>query len=141
VDAQQLEETFGQFGPRSRGEYDDLHWGPNTEATRPTLGRDIYDKYYAGGSVPTTPTANRSFVNDAQIDELVTKQLVEFDTEARSAVFRELEDVLAEYMAHNSGVTGQLAWFIDPVVKNAQMPRDAYNGSTAWMKYWYFGDA
>ena len=46
-----------------------------------------------------------------------------------------------EEMAHNSGVTGQLTYFIDPAIKNAQMPRDAYNGSTAWMKYWYFGDA
>jgi hypothetical protein len=44
-------------------------------------------------------------------------------------------------MAHTSGVTGQLTWFIDPAIKNAQMPRDAYNGSTAWIKYWYFGDA
>jgi hypothetical protein len=52
-----------------------------------------------------------------------------------------LEDELVEVMAHASGVTGQLTYFIDPTVKNAQMPRDAYNGSVAWMKYWYFGEA
>jgi ABC-type transport system substrate-binding protein len=141
VDATQLEETFGQFSPRSRGEYDDLHWGPNTTATVPDLGLLIYLKYYAPEGGVVAPSANMTFTNDAQINELVTKQLSEFDTEARSATFRELEDVLAEWMAHSSGVTGQLAWFIDPAIKNAQMPRDAYNGSTAWIKYWYFGDA
>ena len=74
------------------------------------------------------------------LDELVTAQLQEFDVDARKAQFKELEDALAEYMPQASGVTGQLAYFIDSSVKNAQMPRDAYNGSTAWMKYWYFGD-
>ena len=141
LDVTLLEETFGQFGPRLTGQYDSLQWGPNTQATRPTLGQDIYDKYYAGGVTPQAPTLNLTFLNNPEVDILLEKQLVEFDVEARTAAFRELEDVLVEVMAHTSGVTGQLAWFIDPVVKNAQMPRDAYNGSTAWMKYWYFGDA
>jgi ABC-type transport system substrate-binding protein len=142
VDATQIEETFGQYGPRIfASEYDDLTWGPNVTATLPDLGQAIFNKYYAGGTTPTTPTGNQSYVNDPIIDELVSKQLEEFDVEARKGQFKELEDNLVEYMAHVSGVTGQLAWFIDPSVKNAQMPRDAYNGSTAWIKYWYFGDA
>ena len=107
--------------------------GPKHTGNSPNLGQDIYDKYYAGGVTPEAPTINLCFLNNPEVDELVAKQLVEFDTEARSAVFRELEDVLVEVMAHTSGVTGQLAWFIDPTIKNAQMPRDAYNGSTAWM--------
>jgi peptide/nickel transport system substrate-binding protein len=141
LDANLLEETFGQFGPRFTGTYDSLQWGPNTTATQPDLGIQIYKKYYAGGKVPVAPTLNITYVNNPQIDDLVTKQLQEFDTEARKAVFKQLEDVLCEEMLHVSGVTGQLCYFIDPSVKNAQMPRDAYNGSTAWMKYWYFGDA
>ena len=141
VDATQIEETFGQFGPRFTGTYDDLKWGPNVTATLPDLGIAIYRKYFGGGAVLEPPTFNESYTNNPEIDDLVTKQLEEFDVEARKAVFRQLEDVLVEEMAHTSGVTGQLTWFIDPKVKNAQMPRDAYNGSNAWMKYWYFGDA
>jgi ABC-type transport system substrate-binding protein len=141
ADVPQLEETFGQFAPRSLGEYDALHWGPNTTATVPDLGINLYRKYWSPPEGITPPSSNMTYTNDPQISELVTKQLEEFDVEARTAIFREFEDVLAEWMAHASGVTGQLAWFIDPTVKNAQMPRDAYNGSTAWIKYWYFGDA
>jgi peptide/nickel transport system substrate-binding protein len=141
ADVTQLEETFGQFSPRSQGDYDSLHWGPNTTATTPDLGYLIYNKYFSPPEGVTAPTANMTYTNDATISDLVTKQLEEFDPEARKAIFRELEDTLAEWMAHTSGVTGQLTWFIDPAIKNAQMPRDAYNGSTAWMKYWYFGDA
>jgi ABC-type transport system substrate-binding protein len=142
VDATQVEETFGQYGPRIfASEYNDLTWGPNVTATLPDLGQAIYNKYYSGGVTPVTPTTNQSYTVDAQIDDLVSKQLQEFDAEARKAQFKELEEALAEYMPQASGVTGQLTWFIDPSVKNAQMPRDAYNGSTAWIKYWYFGDA
>jgi ABC-type transport system substrate-binding protein len=140
-DLTQVEETFGQFGPRFTGVYDDLKWGPNVTATLPDLGIAIYRKYYGGGAVLEAPTFNESYLNEPVIDDLVTKQLQEFDTETRKTLFRTLEDELVEIMAHASGVTGQLTYFIDPTVKNAQMPRDAYNGSVAWMKYWYFGDA
>jgi len=142
VDANLVEETFGQYGPRLTGVYDTLTWGPNVTATLPNLGVAIKDKYWSPPEgLPDGPTLNLSHVNNATISDLVVKQLSEFDTEARKAVFRDLEEVLAEEMVQVSGVTGQLAWFIDPSVKNAQMPRDAYNGSVAWMKYWYFGDA
>jgi ABC-type transport system substrate-binding protein len=141
ADVTQLEETFGQFGPRFTGTYDDLKWGPNVTATLPDLGIAIYRKYYGGGAVLEPPTFNESYTNNPEIDDLVTKQLQEFDTETRKTLFRSLEDVLVEEMATASGVTGQLTYFIDPTVKNAQMPRDAYNGSAAWIKYWYFGDA
>jgi peptide/nickel transport system substrate-binding protein len=142
ADVTQLEETFGQYGPRLTGAYDTLSWGPNTTATLPNLGVAIRDKYFSpADGLPDGPTLNLSHLNNATISDLVTRQLQEFDIEARKTIFQELEDVLAEEMAHASGVTGQLTWFIDPTVKNAQMPRDAYNGSTAWMKYWYFGDA
>jgi ABC-type transport system substrate-binding protein len=140
VDANLVEETFGQYGPRLTGVYDTLTWGPNVTATLPNLGVAIRDKYFSPPEgLPDGPTLNLSHVTNSQINDLVTKQLQEFDVEARKAVFKDLEEVLAEEMVQVSGVTGQLCYFIDPSVKNAQMPRDAYNGSTAWMKYWYFG--
>ncbi len=141
VDATLVEETFGQYSPRLQATYDTLTWGPNTTATYPDLGFQIYRKYHSSSVASQPPGPNLCYVVNSEIDDLVTKQLQEFDTQARTAIFRQLEDVLVEEMLHNSGVTGQLTYFIDPSVKNAQMPRDAYNGSVAWMKYWYFGDA
>jgi peptide/nickel transport system substrate-binding protein len=138
ADFELLEETFGQFGPRFQGTYDQVHWGPNVTSALPDLGINIYRKYYSGGETPVAPTFNLSYVVNAQVDELLTKQLEEFDREARLSVFRELEEVLSEEMVHASGVTFTLAYFVDPKVKNAQMPRDAYNGETSWMRYWYF---
>jgi peptide/nickel transport system substrate-binding protein len=141
IDANILEETFGQFGPRFTGTYDTLQWGPNVTSTLPDLGINIYNKYYSGGTLPTAPTLNVNYLVNTQVDDLVTKQLQEFDTETRKGLFKQLEDILCEEMPANSGVTGKLTYFVDPSVLNAQMPRDAYNGSTAWMKYWYFGNA
>jgi ABC-type transport system substrate-binding protein len=141
ADVTQVEETFGQYGPRLQATYDDLTWGPNTTATYPDLGIQIYRKYHSSFVASQPPGPNLTYVTNPEIDDLVSRQLEEFDTEARKALFMQLEDVLVEEMTHASGVTGQLAYFIDPTVKNAQMPRDAYNGSVAWMKYWYFGDA
>jgi ABC-type transport system substrate-binding protein len=136
-----LEETFGQFGPRFQGVYDQVHWGPNVTTALPDLGLNIYRKYYSGGTAPVPPTLNLTYLVNTQVDELVTKQLEEFDREARISVYRELEEVLMEEMPHASGVTFTLAYFVDPKVKNAQMPRDAYNGETSWMRFWYFGEA
>jgi ABC-type transport system substrate-binding protein len=141
ADLTQVEETFGQFGPRFTGAYDDLKWAPNVTSTLPDLGIAIYRKYYGGGAVLAAPTFNESYLNEPAVDDLVSKQLEEFDVEARKGLFKQLEDELVEIMASFSGVTGQLTYFVDPTVKNAQMPRDAYNGSSAWIKYWYFGDA
>jgi ABC-type transport system substrate-binding protein len=141
LDAEILEETFGQFGPRFTGVYDSLKWGPNVTATLPDLGIAIYRKYFWGGGTLEPPTFNESYVMNQRVDELVTAQLQEFDRTSRIQQFRELEDIVSEEMYHIAGVTHTLNYMIDPSVKNAQMPRDAYNGSTAWMKYWYFGDA
>jgi len=141
LDSEILEETFGQFGPRFTGVYDSLKWGPNVTATLPDLGIAIYRKYYWGGGTLEPPTFNESYVMNERVDQLVTNQLQEFDRTARIALFRELEEVISEEMYHIAGVTHTLNYMIDPTVKNAQMPRDAYNGSVAWMKYWYFGDA
>jgi peptide/nickel transport system substrate-binding protein len=141
VDANLREETFGQFGPRFTGTYDSIQWGPNVTSTLPNLGLAIHDKYYAGGTTPVAPTLNICYVNDPQVDDLVTKQLQEFDHDARISIFHQLEEVLSEEMVQVPGITGVITYMIDPKVKNAVMPRDAYNGSTAFMKYWYFGTA
>jgi ABC-type transport system substrate-binding protein len=133
------EETFGQFSPRLSGGYDHLMWGPNVTSTLPDLGINIYSKYFSPPEGVKAPTLNLTYVNKPAINDLVTKQLQEFDRKARLQHFRNLEDVLVEEMTHLSGVTFTLAYMADPKVKNAQMPRDAYNGSTAWMRFWSLG--
>jgi len=142
VDAQLLEETFGQFAPRSTGIYDSMHWGPNTNSTVPNVGLSLRDKYWSPpGGPKAAPTINQTFVNIPALNDVVQKQLIEFDRKARIALFRQMEEILSEEMVHASGVTGTLTYITDPTVKNGQMPRDAYNGAVPWMKHWFFGKA
>jgi ABC-type transport system substrate-binding protein len=142
ADAEQLEETFGQFSPRFVGTYDAVQWGPNVTSTLPNLGLAIKDKYWSPPTGPkAAPTLNLGYVNNPTINSLVEKQLAEFDRRARLAIFKQLEEVLSEEMVHASGVTGTLTYITDPSVKNGQMPRDAYNGAVPWMKHWWFGSA
>jgi glutathione transport system substrate-binding protein len=142
ADAKLLEETFGQFSPRSTGIYDSVQWGPNTNSTVPNVGLSVKDKYWSPpGGPKAAPTLNFTFVNNANLNTLLEKQLAEFDRKARITIFRQIEEILSEDMVHASGVTGTLTYMVDPSVKNAQMPRDAYNGAVPWMKHWYFGKA
>ncbi len=133
------EQTFGENAPVIfAGQYDNIQWGPNTTATLPDAGIQIYNKYYSDPTGDLKPT-NENHVRDANISSLVSKQLQEFDTNARKAIFQQLEDLLAEQMVQSSGVNGQITYLGDPKLKNAQMPRDAYNGAVPWIKYWWFG--
>jgi ABC-type transport system substrate-binding protein len=84
------------------------------------------------------PTLNLGFVNNSRLSELIDKQIGQFDVEARKSTFREVEDILSEEMVSVGGVSGTLTWFLDPSVRNGQMPRDAYNGGVPWLKYWWF---
>jgi ABC-type transport system substrate-binding protein len=140
ADVQQLEETFGQFAPRFSGSYDAAIWGSNITTTLPNLGLALMAKFYApGGVTPRAPTLNVGYVNNAVLNTLLEKQLAEFDRKARIAIFRQMEEVISEEMYLASGVTDNIAYFTDPSVKNAQMPRDAFNGAVPWMKHWWFG--
>jgi peptide/nickel transport system substrate-binding protein len=139
ADFELIEETFGQFGPRFTGTYDTVQWGPNVTTALPDLGINIYNKYHSDdGKVPSgPPTFNICYMNNAELDGLLEAQVQEFDREKRISIFRQMEDLLSDEMPHVSGVTFTLAYFADPRLKNAQMPRDAYNGETSWMRYWY----
>ena len=133
------EETFGQFSPRFTGVYDTVQWGPNVTTALPDLGIAIYSKYFSPPEGVKAPTLNLTYVNKPLINDLVTKQLQEFDRKARIAIFRQLEDALDDEMTHTSGVTFTLAYLGDKKLKNAQMPRDAYNGSSAFLRFWFMG--
>ncbi|HEU0073410.1 MAG TPA: ABC transporter substrate-binding protein [Dehalococcoidia bacterium] len=138
LDATQVEMGIAQLGPLLGGQYAELIWGPNTTSAVPNLGLAIFRKYNWPLQGVTPPTQNHSYVNIPRVTELVTAQRGEFDRAARIALFRELEENLSEEMVHCSGVTGKSAFIADQSVKNAQMPRDAFNGAVPWMKHWWF---
>jgi peptide/nickel transport system substrate-binding protein len=141
LDATLQEETFGQFAPRFTGQYDQLHWGPNTTSTLPQVGLAFRDKYWSPPEGVRPPTLNINHVNIPELNDVVDRQLGEFDRDARISLFRRMEEILSEEMVHVPGITSVITYLMDPSVRNAQMPRDAYNGATPWMKHWFFGEA
>lgn len=140
ADANDLNQTFGQYAQGGLiGNYDPIAWGPNTTATTPALGNDIRVKYFSPPEgIKAAPTLNLGWVNDQKLSGLAEKQAQTFDKNDRIAVFRQMEDILAEEMYHVVSVSSTLTYFGDPSLKNAQMPREAYNGATPYMKYWWF---
>lgn len=140
LDGKLIEETFGQFAPRFTGVYDAIHYGPNVTSTTPTVGLDIRNKYFSPpDGIKAAPTLNIGWINDQKLSALAEKQLGQYVKEERIATYRAMEDILAEEQYSIGTVYGTLTYFADPSLKNAQMPRDAYNGATPYMKYWWFG--
>ena len=140
AEAKDVNLTFGQAAATiSIGNYDAIHWGANTTSTIPDLGIAIRNKYFSPPEgIKAPPTLNLTWVNNPDLSRLVEKQLGVFDKNERIAVFRQIEDILAENMYDIAGVSSSLTWFGDGSLRNAQMPREAYNGATPYMKYWWF---
>jgi peptide/nickel transport system substrate-binding protein len=141
ADASLKEETFGQFIGRLTGNYDLTSWGPNTEATNPDMGLTLKTKYYWPAGTTEKPPANDVWVNNPTLNALLDKQGAEFDKTARQKILTEIEDLLSEEMYHIPSIIGKQNYFGDPALKNAQMPRDAFNGGFPWFKYWWFDKA
>jgi ABC-type transport system substrate-binding protein len=132
------EENFGQFVGRINGVYDFTSWGPNTNATNPDLGNTVRNKYYWPENQTERPPFNGPWIKNPALNQLLDKQLGEFDRTARQRIFTEIEDLLSEEMPHIPSIVGIQNYFGDPMLKNAQMPRDAFNGGFPWLKYWWF---
>ena len=108
----------------------------------PDVGIQVRNKYFSPpDGIKASPTLNLGWVNDQKLSGLAEKQLGIFDKQERIAAFRQMEDILAEEMYHVVAVSGMLCYFGDPSLRNAQMPREAYNGATPYMKYWWFDKA
>jgi ABC-type transport system substrate-binding protein len=139
LDAKLLEMTFGQFASTaSIGNYDSIYWGPNTVATVPDIGAVLMRELFAPPEGLKVPTGNQSYVNNPEMSALVQKQLGQFKKDERVQTFRRMEDILAEEQYRIASVTSSTNWFGDPSVKNMQTPREAYNGATPYIKYWWF---
>ena len=143
ADVKDVNLTFGQAAATiGTGNYDAIYWGPNTTSTQPDLGIAIRNKYFSPPEgIKAAPTLNLNWVNDPKLSAAVDKQIGTFDKNERIAVFRTVEDILAENMYDIASVSSTLTWFGDGSLRNSQMPREAYNGATPYMKYWWFDKA
>jgi ABC-type transport system substrate-binding protein len=135
------EETFGQFTPRLVGQFDNTMWGPNTQATNPDIGNTLRNKYYWPVDQAEKPPLNSTYVKNAELNALLDKQLREFDQKARQEILTQIEDLANEEMWHISSIEGRQNYFGDSTLRNAQMPRDAFNGGFPFFKYWWFDKA
>jgi len=138
AEASLKEETFGQFVGRLNGEYDFTAWGPNTEATNPDMGATLRSKYYWPPEETQKPPLNDSWTKNPELNALLDKQISEFDRQARQNILTQIETLLNTEMYHIPSVVGKQVYFGDPSLRNAQMPRDAFNGGLPWLKYWWF---
>ena len=137
AEASLKEETFGQYVGRLNGDYDLTTWGPNTEATNPDMGNTLKTKYsWPAGA--EKPPLNDTWIKNEQLNVLLDKQFGEFDKNARQAILTQIEDLLNTEMPHIPSIVGNQNYFVDPSLKNSQMPRDAFNGGFPWFKYWWF---
>lgn len=132
--------TFGQSTTTYFiGNYETMHFGPNTLAYEPVMGLVLKQKYWAPPEgIKAPPTLNIGWVNDQELSALVDKQLGQFNKEERIQTLKKIEDNLAENQYHITLTTNAINWFGDPAVKNMQSPQHAYNGAIAGPKYWWF---
>jgi peptide/nickel transport system substrate-binding protein len=140
VDAKLNEMTFGQLASTgSIGNYEAMQWQPNVTGTIPTMGIILRNNFWAPPEgIKGPPTLNLSYTNNPELSMLVEKQLTQLKKEERIQTLRRIEDILADEMYRIPGVPDVTNWFGDPSVKNMQTPREAYNGATPYLKYWWF---
>jgi ABC-type transport system substrate-binding protein len=140
VDAKLNEMTFGQFSSTaSIGNYESMHWAPNVTGTHPLMGLLVRNAFWSPPEgIKGPPTTNVSYTNNPELTALVDKQLTQLNKEERVQTLRRIEDILADEMYRLPGVPDVTTWFGDPSVKNMQTAREAYNGATPYLKYWWF---
>jgi ABC-type transport system substrate-binding protein len=123
------------------GNYDDMFWFPNILGIQAQLGLNMLLQLSWGGQPHAAPTFNLGWVDDKDLDALLNKQLGEFDKNARLAVFRSIEDYMAQKQYAIVGITHKTTYFGDPKLRNAQAGQEAYNGALPYFKYWWYDKA
>jgi ABC-type transport system substrate-binding protein len=105
----------------------------NTPASR------LQSTFSAPDGKVTTPTDNRPHAVDSRLTELATSQAQTLESQKRKAIFREMEEIIADNMWVVNYTTQQRNFFIDPkLAGNAQVPLWAYGADGAYLKYWSF---
>jgi peptide/nickel transport system substrate-binding protein len=140
ADARLVEMTFGQFsGAASVGNYTGAQWAVHPTGASPGMGLLLRNAFFSPPEgIKGPPTTNLSYTNIPELSALVEKQLQQLVKEERIQTLRQIEEILAEEMPRIPGLAHQQFWFGDPAVKNMQTAREAYNGATPYLKYWWF---
>jgi peptide/nickel transport system substrate-binding protein len=139
VDAESIEMTHPQIASGAWiGNYDDMTWFPNVVGGQAQIGMWLTMQLSWQGRPHEAPTVNRSYVDDPELDGLLTKQLSQYDKQERISTFRQIEDILASQQYAIINITWTNNWFADPSVKNAQPGQEAYQGALPYLKYWSF---
>jgi ABC-type transport system substrate-binding protein len=136
------EQTFGQASQTTNiGNYQDAYWATNTIGYNPgpDLGTALRTSFYwPSEGIKGPPTLNTGYVNDPQLNDLLLKQIGQFDKDERRKTLAQIEDILAEQQYRIVGVTTSYNFFGDPSIKNMQTPVSASNGALPYVKYWWY---
>jgi hypothetical protein len=79
--------------------------------------------------IKAPPTLNNGYVNDPQLNELLLKQVGQFDKNERHQALAQIEDILDEQQYLVCGVSTSYNYFGDLSIKNIQVPVTASNGA------------
>jgi ABC-type transport system substrate-binding protein len=121
---------------------DTLTWFPNVVAGQGQIGLNLLlFLSFPQGAPKAAPSLNSGFVDDPKLNDLLGKQLGQFDKPERVATFRLIEDLLADQQYHVINVTWTNSWFADPTLKNAAPHQEGYQGAWHQIKYWWFDKA
>ena len=87
---------------------------------------------------PEGPTPNNSKISDPMLDELLEKQIGQFDNTERLQTFKEMEDIMSleQYKIVLNTFTNN--FFADPSLRGIQIPLTHVQGSNHYIKYWWF---
>jgi hypothetical protein len=70
---------------------------------------------------------------------LAISQAQTLDSTRRKAIFKEMEEIVADEMYVVNYTTQQRNFFLDPKISNnAQVPLWAYGADGSYLKYWWF---
>ena len=134
-----VELTFAQaITTIAAGNYDGVYLYPSQFAVDPVMGISLRAQMWSPPDGVKAPTTNTGHINDPQLSELSDKQLTQLDVEERKKTLRQMEEIMAAQQYRIALSTYTLNWFLDPSVKNAQVPSLAYNGAMPYIKYWWF---
>ena len=132
--------TFPQFASSvAIGNFEGWFVGPSGGGhLEPGFGNAYRNALFSppGGIEGRSP--NNGHINDPRLNELVEKQLGQFDWTERRETFREMEDIMSEEQYKISLNTFSNNFFADPSLRNIQLPISHVNGSVHYVKNWWF---
>lgn len=137
ADVQDVTQLFGVYQSTTGvGKYEGLGWSLNPDwASGIAIGLAVRDQF-SWGSNGEHAASNLSYINDARLSALATKQLQTFDAEERKSVFREMEAIIAEEQHRVVTTTTSQNWFWDPSLANVSFPADI--GDHRFRAKWWF---